>query len=128
MCQKVILSVMTGLLAVAISTGVATAGPVEDAQRLNAARDQVSRDKMNLGLEQRRKRQEINDFAKAVGENNLSSAVGNAVAIERENRVIQRQGNKLNGDLSKRRDAWDQLNTDFNPPGQVRPLIDRRGF
>jgi hypothetical protein len=120
MYRTAILSVMTGLLAVAISTGVATAGPaedgqrrIEDAQRLNAARDQVSHDKLNLQREQARKRQEINDFATAVKEKNIGAAVGNAVAVEKENRVIQWQGNKLKGDLSKRGDAWNQIQNDF---------------
>jgi hypothetical protein len=45
MDRKVILSVMTGLLAVAISTGVAPAAQaVKDAQRFNAAKDLVSSD------------------------------------------------------------------------------------
>jgi hypothetical protein len=114
MCQKVILSVMTGLLAVAISTGVATAGPVEDAQRYNAAKDQVIQDNLQLRREQWRKRQEINDFAKSVGENNLSSAVGNAISIEKENQVIQKQTTKRNGDQLRKGAAWETLNKDFN--------------
>jgi hypothetical protein len=129
MYRKVILSVMTGLLAVAISTGVATADAVKDAQRLNAAKDQVSRDNRNLYLEQAEKRRDIDNFANSVRQNNLGSVTDpdvqdsrfrafmeelqNVIAIEKDNRVINRQRRQQNWDRLEQGNAQNQLESNF---------------
>jgi TolA-binding protein len=113
MYRKAILSVMTGLLAAAISTGVAMADPVQDAQRLNAAKDRVSRDNLNLNREQAQKQRDIDNFANSVRQNNLGSAVRDVIDIENEKQVIQRQRRQQNFDRFEQGNAQRKLNSDF---------------